>query len=255
MANFYKKSPSTDDAVWAGGKKKADDVRAPGEEMAGEKNFGTRKEKSDVEVVGAKERKVDISWLVRGKKKSSQLGRSMIEMLGVLAIIGVLSIAGIAGYTKAMEKHNINKLKDQLSLIITNISTVVAGGQSTSELRQEVIDSLHILPDEMGTTANCRHALGGKCMVVPGGAVNSVSIRFWDLSPAACIEMATLDLKSLNIKTYINAKNVPFFGDSDCTTEDGGRTCSAKKTRTIAEAAQECVGPKNAIVYLFYLKM
>ena len=37
------------------------------------------------------------------------LGRSMIEMLGVLAIIGVLSVGGIAGYSKAMEKIKINK--------------------------------------------------------------------------------------------------------------------------------------------------
>lgn len=36
-------------------------------------------------------------------------GRSMVEMLGVLAIIGVLSIGGIAGYSKAMEKLKWNK--------------------------------------------------------------------------------------------------------------------------------------------------
>ena len=30
-------------------------------------------------------------------------GRSMVEMLGVLAIIGVLSVGAIAGYSKAME--------------------------------------------------------------------------------------------------------------------------------------------------------
>ena len=35
-------------------------------------------------------------------------GRSMIEMLGVLAIIGVLSVGGIAGYYKAMEKFKQN---------------------------------------------------------------------------------------------------------------------------------------------------
>ena len=38
-----------------------------------------------------------------------EVGRSMIEMLGVLAIIGVLSVGGIAGYSKAMEKFRINK--------------------------------------------------------------------------------------------------------------------------------------------------
>ena len=36
--------------------------------------------------------------------KQNQFGRSMIEMLGVLAIIGVLSVGGIAGYSQAMEK-------------------------------------------------------------------------------------------------------------------------------------------------------
>ena len=37
-----------------------------------------------------------------------QLGRSMVEMLGVLAIIGVLSIVGIQGYKKAMLKIKVN---------------------------------------------------------------------------------------------------------------------------------------------------
>ena len=31
----------------------------------------------------------------------NESGRSMVEMLGVLAIIGVLSVGGIAGYTTA----------------------------------------------------------------------------------------------------------------------------------------------------------
>lgn len=37
----------------------------------------------------------------------SQSGRSMVEMLGVLAIIGVLSIGGIAGYSRAMIKFKV----------------------------------------------------------------------------------------------------------------------------------------------------
>ena len=38
-----------------------------------------------------------------------QYGRSMIEMLGVLAIVGVLSVGAIAGYQKAMFKYKLNK--------------------------------------------------------------------------------------------------------------------------------------------------
>ena len=37
-----------------------------------------------------------------GGRGANSFGRSMIEMLGVLAIIGVLSVGGIAGYSKAM---------------------------------------------------------------------------------------------------------------------------------------------------------
>lgn len=49
------------------------------------------------------------------KKKNilAQTGRSMIEMLGVLAIIGVLSVGGIAGYSQAMTKYKVNRTIDE----------------------------------------------------------------------------------------------------------------------------------------------
>ena len=53
--------------------------------------------------------------------KNAQSGRSMIEMLGVLAIIGVLSVGGIAGYSKAMMKYRINKTIEQITLIAGNV--------------------------------------------------------------------------------------------------------------------------------------
>ena len=48
-------------------------------------------------------------------------GRSMIEMLGVLAIVGVLSVGGIAEYSKAMEKFKVNKAIEQYSYIINGL--------------------------------------------------------------------------------------------------------------------------------------
>ena len=51
-------------------------------------------------------------------RKVCELGRSMVEMLGVLAIIGVLSVGGIAGYSKAMEKYKLNKQAEQLSHLL-----------------------------------------------------------------------------------------------------------------------------------------
>ena len=48
-------------------------------------------------------------------------GRSMIEMLGVLAIIGVLSVGGIAGYSKAMEKFKITKAVGEYNMLVQGL--------------------------------------------------------------------------------------------------------------------------------------
>lgn len=53
--------------------------------------------------------------------KHSQLGRSMIEMLGVLAIIAVLSVGGIAGFSKAMEKYKTTKLMNEYGELVRNL--------------------------------------------------------------------------------------------------------------------------------------
>ena len=45
---------------------------------------------------------------------SSESGRSMVEMLGVLAIIGVLSIGAIAGYRFAAAKYQANEIMDNV---------------------------------------------------------------------------------------------------------------------------------------------
>ena len=51
-------------------------------------------------------------------RQTNPLGRSMIEMLGVLAIVGVLSVGGIAGYSKAMEKWKIDKMIDEYTFLL-----------------------------------------------------------------------------------------------------------------------------------------
>ena len=49
------------------------------------------------------------------KFKKLESGRSMVEMLGVLAIIGVLSVGGIAGYSLSMRRHRANGVVDAVT--------------------------------------------------------------------------------------------------------------------------------------------
>lgn len=51
------------------------------------------------------------------KKLKNETGRSMVEMLGVLAIIGVLSVGGIAGYTSAMRQYRANEIVNATSML------------------------------------------------------------------------------------------------------------------------------------------
>lgn len=63
------------------------------------------------------------------KIKSFETGRSMVEMLGVLAIIGVLSIGGIMGYSYGMDKYRANEtINDIMLKMVDIVSTVNQSG-------------------------------------------------------------------------------------------------------------------------------
>jgi type II secretory pathway pseudopilin PulG len=70
-------------------------------------------------------------------RKTNETGRSMVEMLGVLAIMGVLSVGGVYGYGVAMKKHKANELLHQASMLATTISEKI---QSKGELPQNIED-------------------------------------------------------------------------------------------------------------------
>ncbi len=69
-----------------------------------------------------------IKNLFKKTKTPIEQGRSMVEMLGVLAIIGVLSIGGIAGYTMAMNRYKANEILDLASKLSVMAQTGYASG-------------------------------------------------------------------------------------------------------------------------------
>ena len=90
----------------------------------------------------------------RGKKaqvETVQSGRSMIEMLGVLAIVGVLSVGGIAGYSKAMTKFKINKTIDEISHIVANVRTLYAQQTTYVGLNTASAIKMGVIPDSLPT--------------------------------------------------------------------------------------------------------
>jgi type II secretory pathway pseudopilin PulG len=138
--------------------------------------------------------------------RTNQNGRSMIEMLGVLAIIGVLTVGGIIGYTKAMAKYRANKVVDQATMFITQIRAMYAAQQTYNHLTNALAINLGLAPDELVQrdadgvpTGVLRNAFSG---VVQVGASqisaddannNAFVVSFFGLSRDACIAVATSD--------------------------------------------------------------
>ncbi len=67
-------------------------------------------------------------------KNVNESGRSMVEMLGVLAIIGVLSIGGIAGYTLAMNRYRANEILNAASMVAIEAVARAATGAGADVL-------------------------------------------------------------------------------------------------------------------------
>lgn len=77
--------------------------------------------------------------------QSSEDGRSMVEMLGVLAVVGVLSVGGITAYKKAMQMHYANTLLNEVSKRAVVVSGQINLGQEPSLSgfnNQNVIDGV-----------------------------------------------------------------------------------------------------------------
>ena len=71
-----------------------------------------------------------LDYRVKPDNDSLCAGRSMVEMLGVLAIIGVLSVGAIAGYSKAMNKYKINKTIEAANQLFATVFTKFATDKS-----------------------------------------------------------------------------------------------------------------------------
>lgn len=134
--------------------------------------------------------------------RMNEQGRSMIEMLGVLAIVGVLSVGGIAGYSKAMNKFKTNKVIDQVNMLSTNIRTLYSSQRSYAGLNNKVAIKTGVVPGEMfdagsSGTSEITHAFAGQTYITPAnqgtGTNNAYIIAIADIPASSCVSIATTD--------------------------------------------------------------
>lgn len=156
-------------------------------------------------------------------KYEEQSGRSMIEMLGVLAIIGVLSVGGIAGYSKAMNKFKTNKVADNVAMIVTNIRTLYAQQQNYNGLNNKTAVEMGVVPDELitatptGDDDGLQNAFLGKVVIgaatvtgmdagTDSGKERGFFLTMGGLPREACVTLATNDWGSGYSSGFVGMK-------------------------------------------------
>ncbi len=147
----------------------------------------------------------------------NEKGRSMIEMLGVLAIIGVLSVGGIAGYSKAMAKFKANKTIDLISHTVANTRILFGSQRNYADLNTDwnantqklavnaklfldeaVRSTTSGTGDDAVTTTSFENAYAGGIALYSGDRLSAGDNKAFILvltgiPQSACIDLATQD--------------------------------------------------------------
>ena len=170
--------------------------------------------------------------------RQKQSGRSMIEMLGVLAIVGVLSAGGIAGYSMAMQSYKTSALIEKVNLVAQQARVLYEGGQYTDA---DIDDKL----TEAGMITDLTNPFGGDLTVKATGATEADPVdEFTVTTPAnvpaeACVKLLRTDWGTTGVFTSIKV------GSNEYT--------SADKTSPVdADAAiSACDSGNKAIEWVF----
>ncbi len=180
--------------------------------------------------------------------KNIESGRSMIEMLGVLAIIGVLSVGGIAGYSKAMTKYRINKTIEQITLIAGNIRTFFAPQRNYDGLSTMTADGIKIIqkaklvPDEMWDGNQIKTVFGTPIYLNAGDISDGDKRAFVFLTGFdtvdGCIELLSQDLTTMGVKVIM----------AGCS-EDSGYYKAPLSVDDAIEACNKCEGLPDINLY------
>ncbi|MBP3546187.1 MAG: hypothetical protein J6K16_03530 [Alphaproteobacteria bacterium] len=196
------------------------------------------------------------------KIKSEQSGRSMVEMLGVLAIIGVLSVGGIAGYSKAMAKFKLSKAMDQVTTIVTNIRTLYASQPSYSDLTTEVAIRIGAIPTEMlngvsPTSATAVYnAYSGKVGVFSSTTGSDFGVLFLGLGKEACVALLTADWgrESGSGFVAVGANSSASISSNLNSSSIGQILGNGKKDMTLSDATTLCdgTGDTNNVAWQFH---
>ena len=201
-------------------------------------------------------------------EKSASTGRSMVEMLGVLAIIGVLSVGAIAGYSKAMMKYKLNKQAEQINSILNstlsfeeNLGRASGSGYQRISLIP-ILKKLNAIPLEMLIKNNdeqLKDATGSNIIIY--SVKESSGQAYYQLTLGGnsfdvCMNVVNTfkansnDLGQINISCWQGGQTTQvkrYFGDKYCS--NSGKKCI--RNMNVTQINDFCLTCKDEPQFIF----
>ena len=171
--------------------------------------------------------------------RQAQSGRSMIEMLGVLAIVGVLSAGGIAGYSMAMQSYKTSALIEKINLLAQQARILYEGQYDNAAVGTELIRS--------GMVTDLASPFGGVLDVTSEGASASavkqefkVQTNLSNIPAEACIKLLQTDWGTTGVFTSIQVTGGTEYTSAAGTSPVSGET-----------ATSQCSGGNKQMTWVF----
>ena len=159
-------------------------------------------------------------------KTRSQSGRSMIEMLGVLAIIAILSIGGIVGYKLAMNYYQADQIANEINLMRNDLKIKYALGNEELLLGDPYDDT----PENENysghlSTQYDRYPVDYDCIRKDKAEfyncreTDAYYIKVGNISKGVCKPLTTL-VSAMDGLMYIEINKQPYEEDDLCTSDE-----------------------------------
>ena len=192
--------------------------------------------------------------------KNNQQGRSMIEMLGVLAIVGLLSMAGISLYTKALYQRKVSTTIDQISEIMINVRNIYKGRRNyefPNWNKGPEADTKKIIPDSMWLK-------NGSAWQIKTALKQDVSLYDSCNESSGCsgktfyMDVAFLAMTKDDVNSCVKIATSDWGGNIKICVEEGGCNCtnvaSCNSVLSMNDAIKGCNAVGNDRKITFYVK-
>ena len=192
------------------------------------------------------------NWIPGTSPRMTQYeyGRSMVEMLGMLAVIGVLSVGGVAMYTNAMNKHKANEILNEASkravMVAAQAMTGKTGEISLSEFGSNTVSGVtfskaeikenHIVLTLSGS------GLADNCAQLKNATGDNTVMK---ITQDDCSELTfNADMTVGNSDGNESAEQTPPACDPACT--GGCQQCNGGKCISTCKIGEYCMSNSNS---------